>query len=56
MKKGDIVFAIYRNSLVEILNINEEEVEFIVETFEDLYYSVKLDRENFNVLFKVGEL
>lgn len=44
MKKGDIVFAEYRNSLVEVLSINGNSVEIIVETLGNLYYSVWVPR------------
>lgn len=40
MKVGDIVFAEYRNSIVEILNIKGNEARIIVEVFGDEYYSV----------------
>jgi hypothetical protein len=53
MKKGDIAFAEYRNSIVEILDINGDEVTIIVETLADLYYSVIVPK---SALKKIGVL
>lgn len=53
MKKGDIAFAAYRNSIVEILNINGTEATIIVETLNDLYYSVVVPTA---ALKKIGTL
>jgi hypothetical protein len=53
MKSGDIVFAAYRNSLVEVLSVNKNQVTIIVETLGDLYYAVTVNKKE---LTKIGVL
>jgi hypothetical protein len=53
MKAGDIVFAAYRNSLVEVISVNKNEVTIMVETLGDLYYSVIVPKK---ALVKIGVL
>ena len=53
MKSGDIVYAAYRNSLVEVLSINKNKVTIIVETLGSLYYSVIVNKKD---LVKIGVL
>lgn len=53
MKAGDVVFAAYRNSLVEVLSVDKNNITIIVYVLEDLYHSVIVDEKQ---LVKIGEL